>query len=191
MVYYTTTYVTPRCYTETPKYCTGKAEYYTTTFAAPVYYTEKLKYFSAPSNYRTEAPVDYTIYAPGFYSTPYAAPIYTTKAHTTKAPELLLRLLRPSAPKLRIYYIMVKPEMETVYYTEEFKYYSSPNKYQTEAPVYYTTIALECYTTTNNTTPNYYTVAPKCYTSMHNQFAIDMSVVFMVIGHWELIVDLD
>ncbi|EFX87253.1 hypothetical protein DAPPUDRAFT_312589 [Daphnia pulex] len=118
------------------------AEYYTTTFAAPVYYTEKPKYFSAPSNYRTEAPVDYTIYAPGFYSTPYAAPIYTTKAHTTKSPELLLRLLRPSAPKLRsiplprvttpsaskspecyfttyaspVYYIMVKPEMETVEY---------------------------------------------------------------------------
>ncbi|EFX87365.1 hypothetical protein DAPPUDRAFT_235738 [Daphnia pulex] len=61
--------------------------------------------------------------------------------------------------------------LKGLHYTEEFKYYSSPNKYQTEAPVYYTTIALECYTTTY-AAPNYYTVAPKCYTSMHNQFAI-------------------
>ncbi|EFX86910.1 hypothetical protein DAPPUDRAFT_235675 [Daphnia pulex] len=70
-----------------------------------------------------------------------------------------------------------------VYYTEEFKYYSSPSKYQTEAPVNYTTIALECYTTTY-AAPNYYTVAQKCYTSMHNQFAIVYFDVVLLLEYY-------
>ncbi|EFX87350.1 hypothetical protein DAPPUDRAFT_235768 [Daphnia pulex] len=92
----------------------------------------------------------------------------------------------PTATLLSYYATNIRKQflhLKGLYYTDEFKYYSSPSKYQTEGPVYYTTIALECYNTTC-AAPNYDTVAPKCYTSMHNQFAIVYFDVVLLLEYY-------